>query len=250
MAGYFETEVINKNEESIKTEIREQILQKFANWLDDVLAEEENPSSIPVDLLEKFQEELGSNEEENDLYSIWSALTALSHETKLQGRAFKQLNETILAQEKTRQRDAKKYALEKVLDVLLDMRDRLTRGYNLVQENLEDQGSQSKGNWFTNLFADDKANEQLKVIESMKQGYHLTLMRLNDELKRLGIQEIQCLGQSFNPQTMRAVEIEDRSDVKDGSVLEVYRTGYSKNGRNLRPAEVKVARVTSKGKNE
>lgn len=250
MAGSIEEEVAFE-EGTMKTELREQVLREFENWLDNVLAEEEYPSNIPADFLDKLQEDSNKIAEEgNDLYSIWSALTVLSHETKLQSRTFKQLNETILAQEKMRQHEARKFAGDEMLTVLLDMRDRLTRGYELLQTNLENHRSLREANWFANLFLKNKSVELFKAIESMEQGYHLTLMRLNDELKQLGVQEVQCLGQSFSPQTMKAVEIEDRSDVRDGLVLEVYRMGYSKNGKNIRPAEVKVARVASEEKNE
>ncbi|MBC8465833.1 nucleotide exchange factor GrpE [bacterium] len=250
MAGSLEEEEMTDNGK-MKTELREKVLHKFENWLDKVLEEEECPVNIPADFLDKFQDDSDQiMEEGNDLYSIWSALTVLSHETKLQGRAFKQLNETILSQEKKRKQEAQKLANDNILAFLLDLRDRLTRGYDISEENLAKYRSRKRANWFSKLFIKDESSELLRAIESMEQGYHLTLLRLNDKLKQLGVQETLCTGQLYNPQTMKAIEIENRTDVKDGLVLEVYRTGYSQNGRITRSAEVKVARDKSGEKNE
>jgi molecular chaperone GrpE len=42
---------------------------------------------------------------------------------------------------------------------------------------------------------------------------------------------------------MNAVDIEETRDVPDGTVLEVYRTGYLIDSEVLQPAQVKVARA-------
>ncbi len=57
----------------------------------------------------------------------------------------------------------------------------------------------------------------------------------------LDIHEIPCLGKPFDPRVMRAVEVAAASAAPPGTVLEVFRAGYTADGRVLRFAEVKVA---------
>ncbi len=57
---------------------------------------------------------------------------------------------------------------------------------------------------------------------------------------------MDCLGRPFDPATMKAVDIDTQSDAEDGTVLEVYRSGYWWNDTVYRPAEVKVARRAGK----
>src|ERR1700677_2893779 len=82
---------------------RESLLRGLAMWLDDALASEELPQGLTADLLSALAngEPLPAPESARqgggyDLYSLWAAMVALTQEIRLQGRAFKQLNETLL----------------------------------------------------------------------------------------------------------------------------------------------------------
>jgi molecular chaperone GrpE len=55
------------------------------------------------------------------------------------------------------------------------------------------------------------------------------------------VHEIAARGTPFDPRLMRAVEVADAPDARPGTVLEVFRAGYTADGRVLRFAEVKVA---------
>ena len=79
--------------------LRQDLMARFAAWLDQALAEEELPPGADEASVEQF---LGSQAGEDgtapegcDLFSLWSAMTALSQETKLQGRAFGRLDESL-----------------------------------------------------------------------------------------------------------------------------------------------------------
>ncbi len=76
------------------------ILQRFAKWLDDVLTEEKPLEGVAAELLSELydgrdSDTTGLPEGTYDLHSTWSALTALTQEIKLQGRAFKQLSDKM-----------------------------------------------------------------------------------------------------------------------------------------------------------
>ena len=76
----------------------------------------------------------------------------------------------------------------------------------------------------------------------MIQGYALSRDRLDELLSGYGVRPIECLGQVFDPATMKAVDLDATSDAQDGTVLEVYHTGYWRDQQVYRPTEVKVVR--------
>lgn len=214
-----------------------------------------------------------------DLYAMWSAMVALSQEVKLQGRTFKQLHETILPvadrmdsiqpvleahdeairaareiadhartiraeRDQELSRTARDDARREQLDLLLDLRDRLARGRDGARDHLQEMNTTSRpgrlGRWLAG--STSATCELIESARALEKGYTLTLEHLDESLDRLGIRQIACQGENFDPNTMRAVDIEHTSDVPEGTVLEVYRTGYEQHGQVVRPAEVKVAR--------
>src|SRR5271155_3434536 len=83
---------------------RDEILRRFEALLDSALAPEAEPAGIGADLLSAVMADGGNEDGERrcDAYAMWSAMTALTQEIKLQGRAFQELNHTLAAQaEKT-----------------------------------------------------------------------------------------------------------------------------------------------------
>ena len=68
---------------------REEILHRFEALLDSALTEEEAPSGIDAEILSSL---MGAGEADDnrrcDSYALWTAMTALTQEIKLQGRAF------------------------------------------------------------------------------------------------------------------------------------------------------------------
>src|SRR5438105_11352412 len=84
---------------------------------------------------------------------MWAAMTALTQEVKLQGRSFKQLSETLaplanLAPELPEmERQAQERARREVLDVLLDLRDRLARGLDQVRAARERMNDPMQSSW-------------------------------------------------------------------------------------------------------
>ena len=85
-------------------------------------------------------------------------------------------------------------------------------------------------------------NHRLEIVNSLKKGYRIGLDRIDEALQQLGVNEIVCEGKAFDARTMNAVDIEETGEVPDGTVLEVYRTGYMIDAEVLLPAQVKVAR--------
>ena len=177
-------------EAKTKEALRVLILQRFATWLDDVLAEEKPLEGVAAELLSELydgrdSDTTGPAESTYDLHSTWSALTALTQEIKLQGRAFKQLSDKMepfagldasidrllaahrdalsdarrIAEEGRTDRTQREYELKReahdrvrreLIGIIIDIRDRLILGQRSAHE------SQRKLNEHRNLLGLDK----------------------------------------------------------------------------------------------
>ncbi len=244
------------------------------------------PEGIPPEILAKAEEwtahavkpEAASPDtDECDLYSLWAAMVSLTQETKLQGRAFKELSETIKptaqlthtipdvlaaqesalktlgnaaadckviseAQKNDLRQVAAHQAQAETLEMLLEIRDRLCRGLMTARIAMHNMGQPVKPNPLARFFGAKDTTSLFKATENLLTGYELSLQRLEGFLREMGVCEISCNGLPFDPQTMAAVDIETTSVIPTGMVLEVYRTGYTWGNEVFRVAEVKVAK--------
>lgn len=76
---------------------------------------------------------------------------------------------------------------------------------------------------------------------SWVQGIQLVAKRLSDVLEQAGVRQIGQPGEKFDPHLHEAVSRETRSDMPEGSILQVYQPGYVLGDRIVRPAQVAVA---------
>src|ERR1700681_3706248 len=180
---------------------RDDLLRRFDQWLDEALAAEEPPAGVDAEMLAALAD---ANPETNDgidrpsdSYALWSAMTALTHEVKLQGRAFKELHTTMGAQanrvadeirtayregERDRQRDADRRSRREILGALLDLRDRLWRGLESVRA-VESAIPKSAGqSWLVRFFAKRQKNPDAERLAALTTGYELGLERLDQTL--------------------------------------------------------------------
>jgi molecular chaperone GrpE len=219
---------------TLDPERRRQMVEAIATWLDALTKAEPLPPGLAPEVM-------GSSEPAPDLFSMLSQLTALTRETQLQGRAtsrlhaelsaaLTQLTETTSSPEALARKlgEARREARLEVVMELLDVRDRFTRGLTEAQRRLERlQGIRAHFG-------------QRPVLEALVEGNLLARERFDDLLRRLDVQEIPCLGRPFDPTVMQAIEVVQSADAAPGTVLDVFRPGYTSNGRVLRVAEVKV----------
>lgn len=244
---------------------REAILRRFETWLDKVLAQEEPPQGTAAEMLSAVESDPVADSH-CDLYSMWAALTALTQEVKLQGRSFKQLSETLVPLGDLHPRvdavlkahqgavaelrsEAERSVRREVLDALLDLRDSLHRGLDAARGSEAQMRASGRNIWFDKLFtARKKASDQaLETVAALKKGYELSAERLDEILERFHVRAIPCLNQPFDPGLMSAVDLEETTRVPEGTVVEVYRTGYEWEGELYRTAQVKVSRLPGAG---
>lgn len=87
----------------------------------------------------------------------------------------------------------------------------------------------------------DAASQPNADLKSLANGVGLVQQQLKSALASHGLKEINPLGQPFDPHQHEAISHQASGDVKPEHVLKVVRTGYSLNGRLLRPASVIVS---------
>jgi len=213
---------------------RAELLRRFEQWLDSALADEEPPAGIPPELLGA---DAPGDAPPTDRHALWAALTALTTEIKLQGRAFKQLSENLAA-------DAEQRGRRQSFDALLEMRERLSRGLESVPARQELIPS-----FWDRVFAARwrQLEHAHAVSRALEEGYRMSLEHLNDLLSQFNLRPIECLGRPFDPRRMSAVDVEETAAAAEGTVVFVYRAGYELNGELFRPAQVRVARQPGHG---
>src|SRR5580692_6767821 len=85
------------------------------------------------------------------------------------------------------------------------------------------------------------ANQPKADLKGLANGVELVQQQLKSALAAHGLKEINPAGQAFDPHQHEALSHKASADVKAEHVLTVVRTGYSLNGRLLRPASVIVS---------
>ena len=112
---------------------------------------------------------------------------------------------------------SRRFALEKVMGELLSVKDNLERGLEAF-------------------------NSESTSVEQLREGSELTLKELDKVLQRHGIEEINPLGERFDPEEQEALTAQPSNEQAPDTVLEVIQKGYKLHERLLRPARVVVAK--------
>ena len=233
-------------------------MRRFEEWLDSALEAERPPEGIEAEILSAVTSGTADTDGargEASSYALWASMTALTQEVKLQGRTFKELTAAIDSQtariadeissahrerERGIEREAERRCRREILGSLVDLRDRMERGLESAKESDAVISKSSKG-WLSRLLARPGADSFGKAAAALIRGYELCLERLDQMLDEFNARPIRPLGQPFDPHSMNAVEKQESEAVPEGTVLEIYRTGYEWNGAVFRSAEVKVS---------
>jgi molecular chaperone GrpE len=115
---------------------------------------------------------------------------------------------------------AHKFALERIVADLLEVRDSLEMALSAGDES---------------------------TVDNLKEGNETTLKLLATVMQRYGVEDIDPLGEPFDPNCHEAIAMQPAADAEPDSVLTVFQKGYALNGRLLRPARVVVAAAPAEG---
>lgn len=111
---------------------------------------------------------------------------------------------------------AHKYGLEKFISELLPVVDSLELGLGHATEHVD--------------------------AEKLREGMDLTLKMLGQVLQKFNVEEIDPLGEPFDPELHQAMSIQENAELEPNTVLTVVQKGYRLNDRLLRPAMVIVSK--------
>jgi len=87
-----------------------------------------------------------------------------------------------------------------------------------------------------------KAEAGAEGAETYRRGVELIYKRLEDILRRRGVQPIEAVGADFDPNFHEAVSHDPAEGRREGEVIEDFRRGYTLGDRLLRPSMVRVAK--------
>jgi molecular chaperone GrpE len=111
---------------------------------------------------------------------------------------------------------SRKFALERIMKDLLQVRDSMERGLEVAGES--------------------------STVESLREGQQLTLKMLAKVMQDHGLEVIDPLGQPFDPAVHEAMTVMPSAEAAENTVLEVMQKGFRLHDRLLRPAMVVVSR--------
>jgi molecular chaperone GrpE len=111
---------------------------------------------------------------------------------------------------------SRKFALERIMKDLLQVRDSMERGLEVADESA--------------------------TVESLRTGQELTLKMLAKVLQDHDLEMLDPAGQPFDPEWHEAVTVMPSAEVDENTVLEVLQKGFRLHDRLIRPAMVVVSR--------
>jgi molecular chaperone GrpE len=80
------------------------------------------------------------------------------------------------------------------------------------------------------------------TLESIREGSALTMNMFVQVLEKNGLEQIDPMGEKFDPEKHQAISMIEAEGAESNSVIEVMQKGFSLNERLVRPAMVVVAK--------
>lgn len=195
---------------------------------DDKHKAAEKAQQIAEEAVAETDGEVATDDQEFDDSSEPASLQAQVEDLQVQlEQAKEQALRALADSQNTRRRaekdveSAHKFGLEKFCNALLPVVDNLERA------------QQSAG------ITEDEA------VKSLLQGVELTHKSFIDVLSKFNLEQVDPLGEPFDPQFHQAITMVENPDAEPNSVLDVMQKGYTLNGRLIRPAMVVVSKAAT-----
>src|SRR5690554_892788 len=177
----------------------------------------EEELSQPVEPEESVQADAGTDQEESEL----EALKAKIQEYQDQALRAQAEMQNVRRRAEIDVEKAHKFALEKFVKELLPVVDSLEKAV----ESTEGQEDASE------------------LVASIREGVEMTLSLFMSSLKKFNVEQVNPVGEPFDPQQHEAMSMVPAPDAEPNSVVAVVQKGYLLNGRVVRPAMVVVAKA-------
>ncbi len=86
-------------------------------------------------------------------------------------------------------------------------------------------------------------NDLTDELSKFLAGFKMMYASLVDLLKKFGVEEINRVGEKFDPNQEQALMTDNVPEMEDDIVIEVLLKGYKYKGRVIRPASVKINQI-------
>ena len=84
------------------------------------------------------------------------------------------------------------------------------------------------------------ASKESQNFDSLVEGVNMILNNLKHLLTEEGVEEIEAAGKEYNPYEHKAMITENKEELDDNVVVQVFQKGYKMKGKVVRPAMVTV----------
>lgn len=85
-------------------------------------------------------------------------------------------------------------------------------------------------------------NGPADTAQSLQTGIAMIYQQFKNTLAEAGLEEVDAIGQKFDPNWHEAVSVQQTTEAPEGQVIQQLRKGYKLHDRLLRPAAVIVAK--------
>lgn len=157
--------------------------------------------------------------ESDQVMMLEQALAETRAELDRHREAMLRMQAEVENQRKRLEREADKsrrFALERMMKDLLQVRDSLERGLEVDAESA--------------------------TVEGLREGKALTLKMLSKVMEDHGLEVVDPLGKPFNPELHEAMTTAPSEEHEENTVLEVLQKGFTLHDRLVRPAMVVVSK--------
>ncbi len=167
------------------------------------LAEEEIEAKEP-EVVEDSQENEEENPEQEDFKAKFYYLAAEMDNMK---KRFDREKDNLI-----------KYGNEKILNGLIEVVDNFDRTVDAL------------------------ANDEDEKVKNIVSGIEMVRKQFLDVLKNNGLEKVESLGETFDPNFHEAMAQQPAEGKEDQEIIQVFQHGYKLNGRLLRAAKVVIAK--------
>lgn len=86
-----------------------------------------------------------------------------------------------------------------------------------------------------------------EINKNVAEGLVMLKKQSSALLESLGVKKMETVGKKFDPMMHEAIETVETDEKPEGTIIQEVRSGYTINGKLLKPAQVKVARGKTEG---
>ena len=135
-------------------------------------------------------------------------------------------------------------------DQMMRLRAEIDNNLKRAERDIENAHKYALKNFVENLLPVIDSMEMGQVaagadnatLESIREGSALTMSMFVQVLEKNGLEQIDPLGEKFDPERHQAISMTAAENAKSNTVIEVMQKGFLLNDRLVRPAMVVVAK--------